>query len=159
MGVVVAFNYATWVARYPEFANINEPQAQGYFSEACIFHRNDGGGPVASTDVQSALLNMLTAHLCWLGAMRDEFGVPSSTGTQQAPSIVGRISDASEGSVSVSTDYATTTPGSMAWYTQTKYGAAYWQATAAYRTMRYIPGPQRNFNPWPGGGPYGWPYG
>ena len=28
------------------------------------------------------------------------------------------------------------------WFVQTKYGAAYWAATARYRTARYYPGPQ-----------------
>lgn len=145
MGVIVEFDYDVWVARYPEFAGVSEAAAQAYFDEATIYNRNDGGGPVPTAAVQSTLLNMLTAHIA----------ARYATINGQVPStLVGRISDASEGSVSVKADYAEATPGSMAWYIQTKYGADYWQASAPYRTMRYRPGPGT-------GGVVGggWPYG
>jgi hypothetical protein len=53
---------------------------------------------------------------------------------------VGRVTSASEGSVSVSFDYGTPTPGSGAWFQQSQYGAAFWQATSSLRGMRYIRG-------------------
>lgn len=140
MGVVVQFNYAAWSARYPEFSSVSQPTADGYFAEASVYHRNDGGGPVNDANVQLTLLNMLTAHIAARYA---------TISGQPATSLVGRINNASEGSVSVQAEYATTVPGTMAWFLQTKYGADYWNATTAYRTARYSPGPRRNFNPWP----------
>src|SRR5712691_5301202 len=129
MGVTVAFNYAQWIARYPEFAaSVNTDLATAYFNEATIYHANDGSGPVTTAAIQSTLLNMLTAHIAQRYAAQ---------GGQVASPLVGRISNASEGSVSVQTEYADATPGTMAWYVQTKYGADYWQASAPYRTMRY----------------------
>jgi hypothetical protein len=53
---------------------------------------------------------------------------------------VGRVSSASEGSVSASFDYGTPTPGSGAWFQQSQYGAAFWQATSSLRGMQYIRG-------------------
>lgn len=138
MGVVATFNYAAWAALYPEFSNVSQNQAQGFFDQATIFHRNDGGGPVSTIAIQLSLLNMLTAHLAFMSM---------GTAAQPASQLVGRISNASEGSVSVQAEYADATPSSMAWYVATKYGAAYWQATAPYRTMRYIGGPTRQFSP------------
>jgi hypothetical protein len=69
-----------------------------------------------------------------------------------APSpLVGRLNHASEGSVSVGTDLGGI-PGTAQWWVQTKYGFAYYQATAEYRTMRYRPGPRRFFGPVYAGG-------
>lgn len=136
MGVHVDFNYAAWIARYPEFALVNEVTANEYFAEATIYHRNDGGGPVEDATVQSALLNMMTAHVAALYATKN--------GAVVSP-LVGRINSATEGSVSVGVEGFTGLVGSQQWLVQTKYGASYWYATTSYRTMRYIPGPQRFF--------------
>ena len=62
-------------------------------------------------------------------APRDAAGIPAATGAP-APAIVGRISSASEGSVSVSSEYKDSGSPSEAFFTQTKYGAMFWQATA-----------------------------
>lgn len=131
MGAVVTFDYSRWVLRYPEFVkNVPEPLAQEYFQEATVYLRNDGSGPVADPAEQLMLMNMLVSHIAALNAPLDN---------QPSPTTVGRISSASEGSVNVSTQFDQA-PGSAQWYAQTKYGAAYWQATAGYRTMRYVPG-------------------
>jgi hypothetical protein len=79
---------------------------------------------VADAAVRSVLLNMLTAHIAALNS-------PGASG------VVGRVSSASEGSVSVSAELAV--PGSAAWFAQTRYGIAFWQATAQYRTATYRP--------------------
>ena len=77
----------------------------------------------------------------------------SASGTTAGPSpLVGRITSATEGSVSVSTQFDVP-PGSAQWFAQTLYGAEFWTATAAYRTMRYLPSPARNMDPY---APLGW---
>lgn len=127
MGVTVTFDYPLWVTRYPEFNSIGEPTAQAYFNEATLYFRNDGGGRCNDANVQLTLLNMLVAHIAQLNATIN--GV--------APSgLVGPITDATEGSVSVSTDL-TNLPGSAAWFSQTKHGFAFWAATRGYRTGTY----------------------
>lgn len=141
MGVTVTFDYPGWIARYPEFGYIELPQAQAYFDEATIYCRNDGSGPARTVPVQKMLLNMLAAHIAALNA--------ALANGQPAPGLVGRITNASEGSISVGTEFRG--PEAMEWFAQTKYGAAYWQATAPYRTMRYrVPWP-RSTNPGFGG--------
>lgn len=139
MGAVVAFNYTQWIARYPEFNQagilvVSDQQAQAYFNEATIYHRNDGTGPVTQASVQLALLNMLTAHI----AARYAATTPVSGAGQPASPLVGRIGSATEGSVNVSIDL-NVPAGTAQWYAQTKYGLDYWTATAPYRTMRYAP--------------------
>lgn len=129
MGVKVTFDFATWQAAFPQFATLTEPQVVGVILPiAEIYNRNDGGGPVSAAATQTQLLNLMVAHVAQL-----LFGVNG----QQPSAIVGRISNAAEGSVSVGTDYPQTQ--NSAWFNQTPFGAAWWQATAAYRTMRYIP--------------------
>ena len=130
---VVAFDPTGFLARYPEFASVNQATLGAYFNEATIYLNNTDASPVTDGSVgglRSTLLNMLTAHIAKLNATVDG----------NAPSdLVGRVDQATQGSVSVHADMGQV-PGSAAWYMQTKYGAAYWAATAAYRTMRYYPG-------------------
>jgi hypothetical protein len=141
MGVTVEFNYDQWQKRYPEFRTVDPVLAQAYFNEACLYFRNDGTGPVSDPNVQSMLLNMVTAHIAKLNA----------TINGQAPSeLVGRINNASEGSVSVGVDNQPL-PGSAAWYSQTRYGIAFWQATRQWRTAQY----RAYRRPMPSGGAFG----
>lgn len=128
MGVVVAFDYPTWVALFPEFAAVTAPVAQSYFTFATGVHANDGGGPIPDAATQSLLLNLLTAHFAARYA-------PPATGGSASP-LVGRIASATEGSVTVSAEMPNQ-PRSAAWFQQSKYGADYWAMTAQYRTARY----------------------
>lgn len=131
MGVVV-FDSTIFKARYPEFNSVAVPSLQGCFDEATLYLSNADNATVQDLNRRRVLLNMLTAHIAKLGGLLSLDG-------QALP--VGRISDASEGSVSVSFDYGT--PGSEVWFIQTTYGASFWQATKSLRTMRYIPNPTR----------------
>lgn len=135
MGAVATFDYDAWKARYPELAaQVDATLAGSYFAEATLYHRNDGTGPVSDAGQQLVLLNMIVAHI----AARY---LPQPAGSPPG-GLVGRISSASEGSVSVSTDMPSE-PGTAAWFQQTRYGADYWAATAPFRTMRYVPSPKR----------------
>jgi len=137
--IVTSFDYATWVARYPEFSEVSEAAAESYWQEAQLYHANDGTGPVNLVAQQNLLLFMLTAHIA------ARYATPAG-GAQASNTPVGRISGATEGSVSAQfqNDYP---PGSAQWYQQTKYGSDYWNATRQYRTAQYRLGPQRFYNP------------
>lgn len=101
------------------------------------------------------LLNLLTAHITFLMNGTND-GAGNIT---PPPGIVGRVSDATEGTVSVSAQFEG--PAAAQYYLQTKYGALYWAATARYRTMLYVPGPAvgyqgvANAGPWWGNDPSG----
>jgi len=155
----VVFDYAWLQRRYPlitEWCDVDT--AQEYFDLACVFCDNsDAGGatpawgpldyaifdlygypgtrwhgsPVTDIGTRQRLIGLLWAHIAMLFAPIN--GVPS-------PSLVGRISSATEGSVSVSMDIPTM-PGAE-WYALTKFGWMYWMLTARYRGFRYIPGRQ-----------------
>lgn len=132
----VAFDYATWSARYPELsASVSEATAQTYFAEAGFYCDNSATSPVSDEAARLVLLNMVTAHIAALNAPID--------GQASSP-LVGRISQATEGSVTVQTDNQYP-PGTVQWWQQTKYGAAFWAATAQYRQFSLHPGPPMVF--------------
>ena len=136
---IVVFDNRAWAARYPELA-ASVPDAQPFFDEACVYLDNTPCSPVRNWKPggrRAVLLNMLTAHIVALNV---------GLNCQPASPLVGRVTSASEGSVSVST--AITVPGSAEWFAQTKYGFAYWQATAQNRMMHYRPGRQPNLDPY-----------
>jgi len=140
---IVTFDYPKWLVRYPEFTDkVLDARAQSYFDEAAALYLNNSeGSPVSDVDRRAVLLNMLVAHIAALNG-------------EGSSGLVGRITSATEGSVSVSADYGTQ-PGTAAWFLQTKYGAAFWQATQSLRTFRYVPGRQPVFSRYPQGfGPW-----
>lgn len=137
---VVAFDYDAWALRYPEFnATVTAPVANAYFQEAQLYCDNNDHSIICNLDERAVLLNMVTAHIAQINA---------GSNSQPASPLVGRINNASEGSVSVQAEYADVTSGLMAWFLQTKYGASFWTATAKYRMGRYFPGPERNMDPY-----------
>jgi Protein of unknown function (DUF4054) len=142
---VVVFDHAAWVLRYPEFSTVAEPLAQAYFDEATLYLNNTGSSLVRDGSQggrRALLLNMLTAHIAMLNSG------PNGEGASQ---LVGRLASATEGSVSVAADMGAV-PFTAAWFMSTKYGAAFWQATAGYRTMQYVAGSS------PSGYPRIWPW-
>lgn len=141
---VVVFDYMAWSARYPELAtSVTQPTAQMYFNEAQLYCDNTPCSIVVDVCIRAVLLNQVTAHIAALNSSLN--GQPSSP-------LVGRINAATQGSVSVGTQLDMP-PGSSQWFAQTKYGLAFWQATAQFRSMRYVPGRTPVVNPW--GGRYG----
>lgn len=145
MGVIVNFDYSAWAAAFPMFCNLTSDQVQtAVLPLAETYCRNDGSGPVNNSGLQTALLNLMVAHIAQL-----MFGVNG----EPASPLVGRVSSAAEGSINVTVDMPEGVP-QAAWYNQTQFGAMYWQMMSPYRTMRYIPGPRRRGfgfgSPWPG---------
>ena len=131
---IVTFDPAAFKARYPEFAAVANPTLAACFDEACLYLSNADNSPVQNLIRRATLLNMLTAHVAYIGGLLSADGMPRP---------VGRVSQASEGSVSAAFEGVPPTPGSGAWFWQSQYGAAFWQATSSLRGMRYIPCPTR----------------
>jgi hypothetical protein len=129
---IVAFDSVGFLARYPEFATISVPTLTAYFAEAGLYLSNSGYGPVCDLTARGLLLNMITAHIAALYS-----GVNGATPSN----LVGRIADATEGSVHVAADMGVPATGTQAWFQQTTYGASVWAALAPYRRGRYVPAP------------------
>lgn len=152
---VVQFLQSEFVGLWPQFTGISSAQNQGSFNNATLLLNNSCASLVQDANERMSLLYMLTAHVGILTT-----GTDDGAGNASPPQgIVGRIANASEGSVSVSSEYSSEVTQSEAYYIQTPAGAMFWQATAAYRTMLYIGAPQSGPNgpgfPWSGDGFFG----
>lgn len=147
---IVQFDDAEFAALYPEFTGIDAGAALTQFNGATLLLDNSCASRVQDANKRLLLLYMLTAHLCLINTGTDD----GAGNASQPQGIVGRIADATEGSVSVSAEYASTVGESLAFFSQTKYGAMFWQATKAYRTAHYIGAPA--YGPNGPGFPYQW---
>ena len=137
MGVIATFSYSDWSTLFPEFSNVDQTQVTGpVLTMAQQYLANDGSGPVCKIEVQTQLLNLIVAHVAQL-----LYG----SATQPTSGLVGPISSATEGSVSVATGLVVNT--SNQWYLQTKYGALFWQMALPYRLARYHPKITQQFQP------------
>lgn len=134
----VVFQYSIWSALYPQFdGTVTETQAGFYWNLAGLYLDNTPCSVVPVTNsagapVRAPILGMITAQIAQL---------LSGSSLQPLNPLVGRVSGATEGSVSVQTEL--NTPVEAAWYTLTTYGFMAWQSLAPYRTALYIPGPRR----------------
>jgi hypothetical protein len=130
---IAVFNPVAFKARYPEFAAVSNDVLTALFLEAGLYLDNSDCSPVPDLTRRGMLLNMLTAHIAFLGGLLSADGQPRP---------VGRVSQAGEGTVSASFEFiAGPTPGTGPWFAQSQYGSAFWAATTSLRGMRYIAAP------------------
>ena len=133
----MVFNGATFIARYPEFTasyNANPAYYGSLFNEATLYLDNTACSIVQDVTKRAMFLNMLVAHIAFLGGALTADGQPKP---------VGMVKSASQGSVNASFDYPLPAPGSGEWLAQSQYGIAFWQATTSYRGARYFPNPTK----------------
>ena len=124
MSGVVVFDPAEFRLLYPSITATDE-QLGMYFSMAETFLDNTECSVVKDLDARKTMLYLLVAHIALL-SQQAENGNP----------VVGRISNATEGTVSVGLDYGTM-GNNERWYLQTPRGAMYWQMSKKYRSMVY----------------------
>lgn len=140
---VVTFDANVFKTIYPEFATVEAAALNLNFVLAQIILSNKCESIVCDAVTRETLLNVLVAHIT---ALRN--GVNG----QPPAGIVGHVTSATQGTVSVSAEFLASM--NAQWFIQTQYGALFWQLTAQYRTMRYIPAPASCLNGptgmWPG---------
>lgn len=141
---IAVFDYTAWQTRYPEFNGaVSESMAALLFAEAGLYLDNTDGSRVTDPARRLLYLNMIVAHLAALSGVLEAGGKPTG--------LVGRVTSATEGSVSVSVETGLA-PGTGGWWTQTPYGFAFWSATKRLRSATYVPGIQPSFEPMYGRG-------
>ena len=141
----VVFSYATWVAMFSEFSPLTPDQGAAYFMRATnSFAANSCSNPAFCDGRLPYLLYLATSHVAWLNCPRDANGNPAATGQAASP-LVGRISQAAEGSVNLTLELeaGSDTNQFLAYLSQTKYGQEYSASIANYRTAQYIARPMR----------------
>lgn len=129
---VVVFDPAVFKTLYVQFAAVANAMLTLYFDLATLILKNTCGSIIQDATQRERLLNLLVAHIAALQPVSPAGGAGSGGG------LIGRISTATEGSVSVSAEYASQVSASMAWFIQTQYGALFWQLTSPYRSFRYV---------------------
>lgn len=122
---VVEFDVAEFRELYPK-VKASDLQLESFFCEAELLFNNSSKSCIKDLKKRKILLYLIVAHLATLQAQVDAGNM-----------LVGRLSSASEGSVSISSDYGTL-GNSEKWWAQTPYGAKFWQLTAIYRTSAYV---------------------
>ncbi|CAI9399182.1 DUF4054 domain-containing protein [Lelliottia sp. T2.26D-8] len=128
---IVVLDISKFRAMFPEFSNVTDAQLPFLFDQATDYLNNTDFSLVVDVIKRERLLYLLMAHLAYV-----RYGdVKGNGGT----GMVGRLSSASEGSVSVSSEAGQIEFRYM-WYTQSQYGMEYWQATKVYRMANYYPG-------------------
>lgn len=125
---VVAFDNALWIARYPEFSAVGATLGALYFAEAGLYCDNTDLSPVTDLSTRALYLYMLTSHAAWLAG--------SGTGNPGAK-LVGRIANGTQGSTSVQVELDPG-PKGRAFFVQTPYGFAFWQASVVMRSSVYV---------------------
>lgn len=139
---VAIFDYGAWIAAYPDLAPyVSLGAANTYFALAGTLFANNALSPVCDLSQRLTYLNMIVAHLAQLY---------SPIGGNAPSGIVGRITEAREGDVSVKAADIAGKSAVAAFWTQTPYGLMFWTATAYLRQGFYMPGSQPNFEPFYG---------
>ncbi|WP_289171553.1 DUF4054 domain-containing protein [uncultured Parasutterella sp.] len=137
----VIFDSENFRKLYPAFSDevaYPDELLEEYFSAAESFVGNDGNSfapydPSRKVFLRKRLLDLVMCHLLTLDKM------PNGP--------VGRVSSATQGSVSTSFDLLKTNSFIGDWWAQTKCGAMYWVLTARYRIGgRFYGG--SNYHPW-----------
>lgn len=124
MSGVVVFEPVEFRALYPTIQATDE-QLEMYFEMAETFLDNTKCSVVKDLGARKRLLYLLVAHIATLTGQ-----------AEQGNNVVGRVSSATEGTVSIGLDYGTM-GNNERWYLQTPWGAMYWQLTKKYRSAVY----------------------
>jgi hypothetical protein len=130
---IATFDPTAFKIRYPQFVNVADVTLQAIFEEVGVLYLdNSNCSIVKDIAKRTMLLWLLVAHVAYLNGF-------TSVNNEVKP--VGRLSSATEGSVSINLENLT--PGSASWFQQTQWGSSFWQATTGLRSMRYFPQPTR----------------
>ena len=131
---VVTFDNTEFLASWPEFTGISSGKNQTAFNLATLLLNNSCCSVVSDANQRLTLLYILTAHVGFIIN-----GTNDGAGNVNPPyAVVGRLAQATEGTVNAAIEWASEVSDSEAFYLQSKYGALFWQMTAQYRTMLYI---------------------
>lgn len=127
MSNVFVFNPSDFKAAYPQFAKYTDEQLNWFFKVAEHYVDNSEAS-CFSLEEREIMFFFLVAHLAELQNRIDN----GNSG------IVGRISSATEGSVSTSIDYNMGSGALEQWLKQTPYGASFYAFAAKYMTALWV---------------------
>jgi hypothetical protein len=138
---IVTFDPAAFKSAFPAFSTVPDAALQFNFGLATLQLNNSYSSVVQDEPTRAQLLNLLTAHFT---------AILNGTNGQAPTGVVGRVANATEGSVSVQLEFRTDSEAAS-FYAQSPFGALFWQLTVIYRTFRYASPACRNpsWDAWP----------
>lgn len=125
---VVVFDPTEFKTLYPAFATVADGALEINFAAAEMLVRNSCCSRVADANKRERLLNLLVAHITQL---------LNGINGQPPAGIVGVVTSATEGSVSIETTLGPI-PFTAVYFAQTQFGLLFWQLTAPFRTFVYV---------------------
>lgn len=127
---IVTFDPSAFIVLYPQFASVSEAALNQNFVLAQLLLNNGCCSAVRDAPTRSQMLNLVVAHITQL--LNGINGDP-------AGGVVGRISNAAQGSVSMTAEWASSVSMTEAYWSQTQFGAMFWTMAAPYRLAFYMP--------------------
>lgn len=127
---VFVFNPDDFKLAFPQFKNLTNEQLDWFFNTAEGDLLDNSVTSCISVKTRKKLFYFLVAHLAELQGRIDN----GNSG------IVGRISSATEGSVSTSIDYNMGSGALEQWLKQTPYGASFYALSARFRVALWVAG-------------------
>lgn len=128
---IVVFDATEFKELYPAFATVSDEALELNFMAAEMLVKNTCCSRVVDARKRERLLNLLVAHITQL---------LNGINGQPPAGIVGVVTSATEGSVSVDTTIGVI-PFTAVYFAQTQFGLLFWQLTAPFRTFVYVPAP------------------
>lgn len=128
MSNVFVFDPAAFKLAYPQFAKFTNEQLTNFFEEVENTIVDNTESSCFSLKDRKKWFYLLVAHNAELQNRIND----GNSG------LVGRISSATQGSVSISTDYSMGSGALEQWLKQTPYGAKFYAFTAPYRTALWV---------------------
>lgn len=128
MSNVFVFDPVAFKAAFPQFASFTDEQLTWFFESVENTYVDNTESSCFTLADRKKWFFLLVAH-------KAELQNRINSGNS---GLVGRISSATEGSVSISSDYTMGSGAQEQWLKQTPYGAEYYAATASYRQPVWI---------------------
>lgn len=150
MSTPVVFNIGEFFGAFPELSTAPPLRVQMAFTAATTIIDNSEDPDIVDADQLKQALYFLTAHICLLmaSAVTVTAGDPScgGSGASISPGMTGRLSSATEGSVSIATEAITSADASALekWMASTQYGALAWMIIRPLFAPFYTAGPDRS---------------
>lgn len=128
MSNVFVFDPVAFKAVFPQFSSFTDEQLTWFFESVENTALGNYETSCIDLETRKKLFYLLVAH-------KAELQNRINSGNS---GLVGRISSATEGSVSISTEYNSGSGAMAQWLNQTPYGADYYAMTAQYRHALWI---------------------
>lgn len=150
MTTPVVFSVGEFFGAFPELSSLPPLRVSMAFTASTTIVDNSEDPDIVDDNQRKEILYLLTAHICLLMAQAVTVtqGDPScgGAGTTISTGMTGRLSSATEGSVSIATEAISSGNASALekWMESTQYGALAWMMLRPLFTAFYIPGPDRS---------------